>query len=114
VKYYPGECFIMRLNKPLNNKKKELLSKIVMEKCPYPTPLQGLKMIIEEKLGQQNTHAKHCFQHIGNLLDKIGLTNNIIKKHGIISICDKIAYLSEKKLNDGYMYEVPKRIIYDI
>jgi len=116
LKYYPGDCFIMRLNKPLDKRREDILAKCVLEKCPYPTPFQGLKIFIEEKFGKNYTNsicAKHCFQHVGNLLDKIELTNNILKS-GIISICNKVAYLSENELNDGYMYEIPKKIIYDI
>jgi hypothetical protein len=115
IKYFPGDCFIMRLNKELDQKRKKELFLAMAEFCPYPTPSQIIKMAIEKKiLNTQKTYARHCFQHVANLLDKIKLTNNILESSGIVSICGEVGYIDGKKLNDGYRYETPIKIIYDI
>ena len=115
LKYYPGDCFIMRLNKELTSEKKRILDACVEEKCPYPTPIQGLKILSEKKiLKQQKTYARHCFQHVANLLDQMGITNNMLSSNGVISICNELGYIDGKVLNHGYQYETPIKIIYDI
>ena len=113
IKYYPGDSFLMRLNKPLDAKREELLIKYSHEECPYPTILQGLSIIIEQNFGEQKTNERHCFKHVGYLLDKINITNNI-SDNGIYSICKKIANIHQEKLNDGYQYNIPIKILYDI
>ena len=113
IKYYPGDSFLMKLNKPLDAEREELLIKYAHEQCPYPTILQGLSIIIEQNFGEQKTHARHCFQHVGYLLDKINITNNI-SDNGIYSICKKIANIYQEKLNDDYQYNIPIKILYDI
>jgi hypothetical protein len=115
LKYYPGDCFIMRLNKELTPERKQLLEVCVEEKCPYPTPIQGLKILSEKKiLKQQKTYARHCFQHVAHLLDQINITNNMLSSNGVISICNELGYIDGKVLNNGYQYETPIKIIYDI
>jgi hypothetical protein len=113
IKYYPGDSFLMKLNKPLDAEREELLIKYAHEQCPYPTFLQGLSIIIEQNFGQQITNARHCFQHVGYLLDKMNITNNI-SDNGIYSICKKIANIYKEKLNDGYQYNTPIKILYDV
>lgn len=115
IKYYPGDSYIMSLNKQLDPKREELLIKYSKEFCPYPTPIQGFKILMERKFSnKQITNARHCYQHVANLLDKINITNNLYLECGIISICNKLAYIYGKELNDGYMYHNPIKIIYDI
>jgi len=113
IKYYPGDSFLVRLNKPLDAEKQKILIKYAHEQCPYPTIIQGLSIFIEENFGKPKTRARHCFQHVGYLLDKMGITNNI-SDHGIYSICKKMANIYNKKLNDGYQYETPIKILYDV
>jgi len=113
IKYYPGDCFIVRLNKPLDEKRENELIKYAHEECPYPTILQGLNIFIEQSFGKQKTRARHCFQHVGYLLDKINITNNM-SSNGIYSICKKMANIHKEELNDGYQYEMPIKILYDI
>ena len=115
LKYYPGDCFIMRLNKPLDTKRNSILLGAVKEKCPYPTPLQAISILAEKNIIQkQKTYARHCFQHIAKLLDAIHITNNILDEYGLFSICNKVAYIDGDKLNDGFVYETPIKIIYDL
>lgn len=115
LKYYPGECFIMRLNKPLDIKRNNLLLRAVKEKCPYPTPLQAMSILAEKNIAQrQKTYARHCFQHIAKLLDTMNITNNMLDEFGFFSVCNKVAYIDGEKLNDGFLYETPIKIIYDI
>lgn len=115
LKYYPGDCFIMRLNKKLDSHRQQILEAAVEEKCPYPTPIQGLKILSEKKiLHKQKTYARHCFQHVAKLLDTIKLTNNLLDDSGVISICNEIGYIDGKVLNSGFQYETPIKIIYDI
>jgi hypothetical protein len=115
IKYFPGDCFIMRLNKELDQKRQKILYSAIQEFCPYPTPSQIIKMAIEKKiLKSQKTYARHCFQHVAYLLDKMKLTNNILDSSGIVSICGEIGYIDGKKLNDGYTYDTPIKILYDI
>jgi hypothetical protein len=113
LKYYPGDCFLMRLNKPLCIEMEEKLIKYANKECPYPTIMQGLSIIVEQNFGKQKTNARHCFQHVGYLLDKIGITNNI-SDNGIYSICKKVANIYQEKLNNGYRYETPIKILYDV
>jgi hypothetical protein len=115
IKYFPGDCFIMRLNKELDQTRIKKLFSASNEFCPYPTPSQVIRIAIEKQiLNTQKTHARHCFQHVAYLLDKIKLTNNILDSSGIVSICGEVGYIDGKKLNDGYEYETPIKIIYDI
>jgi hypothetical protein len=115
IKYFPGDCFIMKLNKPLDAKKENILYSAISEKCPYPTPVQAIKILAEKKiLKEQKTYARHCFQHVAYLLDKMNITNNILENNGLISICAKLAYIDGQKLNSGYEYQTPVRIVYDI
>jgi len=115
LKYYPGECFIMKLNKPLDVIREQILLNAIEEKCPYPTAPQAMAIVVEKTILQnQKTYARHCFQHIAKLLDTMNITNNILDEYGFFSICNKIAYIDGKKLNDGFLYETPIKIIYDI
>jgi len=115
LKYYPGECFIMRLNKPLDVKRNNHLLNAVKEKCPYPTPLQAISILAEKNIAQrQKTYARHCFQHIAKLLDTMNITNNMLDEFGFFSVCNKVAYIDGEKLNDGFLYETPIKIIYDL
>ena len=115
IKYYPGDSFIMSLNKKLDPKREDLLIKYTKEFCPYPTPVQGLQILMEQKFtNKQKTDARHCYQHVANLLDRINITNNLFSDYGVISICKKLAYIYGEKLNDGYMYNKPIKIVYDI
>jgi hypothetical protein len=115
IKYYPGDSYIMSLNKKLDPKREELLIKYSKEFCPYPTPMQGLKILMEKNINnKQITNAKHCYQHVANLLDKINITNNLYSDYGVISICKKLAYIYGEELNDGYVYNSPIKIVYDI
>jgi hypothetical protein len=45
--------------------------------------------------------------------NKINITNNI-SDNGIYSICKKIANIYQEKLNDGYQYNTPIKILYDV
>jgi len=107
IKYFPGDCYLMKLNKELDNKRKSLLLKYSSKKIAYPiTPMGAVNAFLKKD-------NLHCFQYIAYLLDKINITN-IAKLYGISSICGEFGKLFNKKLNDGYIYEIPKRIIYDI
>lgn len=105
IKYYPGDCFLMRLNKPLDVKREQILINTTYEKYPYPTIVQ----IIRNYFTKKNT-PRHCFQHVGFLLDKMGITNNI-SNYDSLFICKKIAYLCGQPLNDGYKYIEPIKIV---
>jgi hypothetical protein len=108
IKHYPGNCFLMKLNKPLTNEKEILLLKYLDEKYPYPTSFQ---IFINYFI--KNNKLRHCFQHVGHLLDKIGLTTNIMSNN-IINICDAVENIFTKKINNGYQYDSPIKILYDI
>ena len=102
----------MSLNKKLDSNRESLLLKYAQDSCPYPNPIQGIKILIEQQFGKQKTNARHCYQHVANLLDKINITNNILPQYKLFSICKKIAYIYGEELNDGYMYNTPIKIIY--
>jgi len=108
IKYYPGDAFLMKLNKPLTSEKEELLLKYSNEKIPYPTSFQAFINYFT-----RNNNIRHCFQHVGNLLDKIGITTNIMKNN-IINICPAVENIYTKKINDGYQYNTPIKILYDL
>jgi hypothetical protein len=108
IKHYPGDCFLMKLNKPLDLGKESQLIKYVHEQTPYPTAFQSVINYFTK-----NNNIRHCFQHVGNLLDKIGLTSNIMKNN-IINICNAVENIYTKKINDGYQYNSPIKILYDV
>lgn len=108
IKHYPGDCFLMKLNKPLTSEKEKILLKHANEKIPYPTAFQAFINYFTK-----NNNIRHCFQHVGNLLDQIGITNNIMKNN-IINICSAVENIFTKKINDDYQYSNPIKILYDL
>jgi len=140
IKYYSGFCYVMRLNKELNHDQKQELLNDQLENIEYPTYLQMFGEIIEkmkikmkmkkeqlqeekeekeqlqeekEQIQEEKGKKMHCFQYVGYLLDKIGITNSLYL-YNTITIGNAISQLYNKELNNGYLYESPIKLIYDI
>jgi hypothetical protein len=114
IKYFPGDCYLMSLNKPLSKEKESELLYWVFDsgkKISYPKYKQLFTIFLKEKIGfRKSTTIQHCFEYIAYLLDRLKITNNI-HTYDLINICNKISQLWKKKLNNGYIYEPPVKII---
>lgn len=108
IKYFAGDCYLVELNKNLDKKRENILLNYSDEKILYPTPFQRFINYFTK-----NISVRHCFQYVGYILDKMGITNNIMSNN-IINICSTVENIFTKKLNDEYQYNSPIRIIYDI
>ena len=116
IKYFPGDCYLMALNKPLSAEKESELLHWVLDserRVSYPKYKQLFTIFFKEKLGfSKSATIQHCFEYIAYLLDKLKITNNI-HSHDLINICNIISQLWGKHLNNGYIYEIPIKIIYN-
>jgi hypothetical protein len=109
LKHYSGLVYYMPLNKPLNEGRKTKLAAAAQEPSDYPTfgqMLAGLAGI--------RTKSRHCFQHIGALLEAAGLTpldDANFDSGSLIQICDTICNLANVPLENGFMYEAPVEVL---
>lgn len=104
LKYcYGNDHYLMKLNKPLNiDRQKILIDEI------HKSTIRHLSLI--------NIFRKkkfHCFQQVIYLLDKMKLTDNLIKNSNVLTSCNKLVYIYKIILNDNYMYDKPMQILYD-
>jgi hypothetical protein len=107
---FNGSCYLMKLNKPLNFIREQLLKSFALKTFVnpiYPNILNSIKGYFK-----LNYKYMHCFQYIAYILDHINITNNLYL-HNNIEICNKVNNLFKKKLNDGYLYAKPVQIILD-
>jgi hypothetical protein len=113
VKYYMGVVYLLRLSRPLEASRAELLKstaeQISRDEHPYPSARQASLSYL---FGIQ-THARHCFQQTAHLLDTVGLTSNLASA-GFVKTCQLICNISDQILPDGYTYSHPIEIIYNI
>lgn len=117
LKYYTGSYYILRLSRPLDPEREELVKNIAertyQDRYPYPSTKQLVLGLFGVK-----TRSRHCFQHVAHILDKIGLTplhrSAPLQDSGFLKICDEICEIHKRQLPDGYYYEPPCQLIYDI
>lgn len=109
LKNYDGSFYLMRLNKPLDKEREELLIKTANEVIdhPYPGFKEGSLYLMGGSFDQ-----RHCFMHTSYLLEKInllpdGFNNDFINSTEITSIY-------KKELPDEYSYSFPIQLVYDI
>lgn len=109
IKNYTGMIFIQQLSKELSveNEKNVRDAAIQSVGNPYPTFSEGLSSILFNKKNK----SRHCFQHLAFLLKS---ANIIDLEDSFTGICNSLSNLSNKKLNNNYMYSEPKQLIYDI
>ena len=110
LKYYDGGHFLMRLNKPLDQERKNKLLKLSKEVLDHPYP--SLKTKVLSAVGLSNDNTRHCFQHVGFLLQQMNLLPPEIDL-GIFSSAN-ISTIFRYKLNNGYQYEYPVQMVYDL
>jgi len=114
LKYFAGDYYLMRLNKNLTDNQELELINDTTKIIKYPKFTQMISNLIKEEI--LNIHKKkemHCFEYMGYLLDKMKITNNI-SLNNTINICNTISQIYNKELNNGYFYETPIKLIYDI
>jgi len=112
VKYYNGIIYVMRLSRALDASRERSLKAAARRSCTYPTLLHGAA---ELALGLK-TGTRHCFQHVAHMLDTAGLTpaDAQLADVGFLEVCRELCNLQGRPLLDGYYYEPPVEIVYDI
>lgn len=74
---YPGMIFLMRLSRPLTPDQERILRERVQEVNPYPGAADMLKALVGI-----SSKSRHCMQHVGWLLDEMGLTPKELAANG--------------------------------
>lgn len=113
VKYYNGIIYVMRLSRALDVGRERALKAAARGSCTYPSLLHGAA---ELALGLK-TGTRHCFQHVAHVVDAAGLTpaGAQFADAGFLEVCREICSLGGgRPLSDGYYYEPPVEIVYDI
>ncbi len=118
IKFYTGNTYIMRISRALDPVRERNLKAAADHLhsigYAYPTTRQLLARIV---LGRK-PNARHCFQHVAHLLDEVGLTPLIqdtpLAESGVYQVCQDVCGLANCPLPDGYYYEPPIEIIYDV
>lgn len=98
IAQFNGSYYLMKLNKPLNFIREQLLIHFALndkfiDPILYPNILNSIKGYFK-----LNYKYMHCFQYIAYILDHINITNNLYL-HNNIEICNKVNNLFKKKLN---------------
>ena len=119
LKHYNGFAYLMRLSRALDPARSQtaraLAEHLTRVGFKYPTPAQFLLGLA---LGRKAHDARHCGQHVSHILDEIGLTP--LDQKGRLSELDFVKVglvlgeLPGRPLPDGYYYEPPVRLVYDI
>jgi hypothetical protein len=116
LKYYTGVYYVMRLARPLDAAREELLKaeaeRLQRVQYPYPTLSQIFLGITGHK-----TATRHCFQHTAHLLDRALLTPKgapPLGSAGFVDVCRTITGLPGRLLRDGHRYLSPVQLLYDI
>jgi len=118
LKYYAGQCFLMRLNRNLDTIREEALKVEAEYLCrnsyPYPNGNQALTSMMT----CMQTGTRQCFQHVAHILDTVNLTptelSNPLSHQGFLGTCRMMCGINTKTLPDGYKYLPPVELIYDI
>jgi hypothetical protein len=118
VKFYTGTVYVMRLSRPLDPAREQCLKatadRLHSVGYPYPTMQQAFGAAL---LGRK-VPARHCFQHVAHLLDEARLTplglDAPLADSGIIQVCRDVCGLPGRALPDGYSYDPPIALMYDI
>ena len=119
IKYCNGVTYVMRISRPLDPDRERALKAAAREAYVYPTLPRGLAELV---LGWRSG-SRHCFQHIAHALDAAGLTppgrpprweGAPLADAGFLEVCRDICGLEGRPLPDGYYYEPPVEIIYDV
>jgi len=118
VKFYNGMTFVMPLSRALNPEceriVKDTADQIHKTGYAYPTLRQGFA----SAMFGCKTATRHCFQHVAHLLDTAGLTplnqDKPLAESGFLQVCQTVSNLANCALPDGYHYERPVRLLYDI
>lgn len=87
---FNGSCYLMKLNKPLNFIREQLLKSFALKTFINP-------ILYSNVFNSIKTYFKQIF--------KLNITNNLYLYNNI-KICNKVNNLFEKKLNDGYSYNL--------
>lgn len=109
LKNYDGCFYLMRLNKTLDKDREKTLIETSNTVVDHPYPNFKTKFL--SLIGISDI-TRHCFQHTGMLLEKCKLLPEELEV-GFISSAD-ISSIYKYKLPDGYSYDFPVQIIYDI
>jgi hypothetical protein len=100
IKYYTGKIYIMKLKNSLPNSQHIIEYIKSLDGHPYPTALDFFMSIFKP------VKSRHCFQHVGNILN--ATMNFNLNISSPIQICRDICVLHSEH------YETPKEIIYDV
>jgi hypothetical protein len=115
IKYFNGVTYAMRLSRALDPGRACALKAATRKVYAYPT----LRCAVAEMALDARCGTRHCFQHIAHVLDAGGLTplgreGTPLANSGFIEVCRDICNLTGLPLPDGYYYEHPVEIVYDI
>jgi hypothetical protein len=119
LKHYNGFTYLMRLSRALDPARERaaraLTEYLTHVGFKYPTLAQFLLGLA---LGRKARDARHCAQHVAHIIDEIKLTP--LDQEGGLSDLDfvkvglALGELPGRPLPDGYYYEPPIRLVYDI
>ena len=110
LKYSLGPVFILKLNKPLTEKKNIELYDTIIDKYgePYPTMLD-LYILFTLHIPIKTT--LYCHTLLWQCLINMGLVDN--QRKSAYELGKFITSISKYQLNDGYEYDHPRQLIYD-
>lgn len=112
IKYYSGRVYVMRLSRELDSARERRLTAAAdalhRAEYPYPTATGACAAAV---FGIP-APARHCFQHVAYLLGVAGL--GLGSGSGIIQVCRDVCSIANRPLADGFFYESPIELLYDI
>lgn len=113
IKYYSGTTCVLRLRRPLAPAAEKALRAAARTAVPYPSKLE---CVVELARGRDPARpTRHCFQHMGHLLDAAGISpaEKPFFDNGVISIASIICRVHETELTAN-AYGPPCQVLYDL
>jgi hypothetical protein len=116
LKFYTGLYYVLRLSRPLDAAREEALRREAERLCRERYPYPSVGQILRGLLGGES-ETRHCFQHVAHLLgvarlDPLGRPP--LREAGFCEVCRELCGIAGRPLPDGYYYEPPAQIVYDV
>lgn len=117
LKFYSGQYCLMSLSEPLPPDRKRKLEQLVKTVRGFPYP--GLWDMLRGLCGFK-VASRHCYLHVGWLLDQVGLSpaaGGSLYGSGFLDSSRRISNLAGTALGGGehcYYYHEPRFVLYDL
>jgi hypothetical protein len=113
LKYYAGHSYWAPLERPLGAEDERALRAAAREYYPYP----GRGHLVRGALGVASSASRHCFQHVGYVLDCAGCApagEPALLSRGYVEVLRSVSWIGGKELKNGNRFAAPLSLLYDL